>query len=80
MPRLIKNIIAEFIEENISIVDGFNYIESQIGLEDYVSVYNFIGYLQDFSRVIELTELPEIKYYGIIPNRNKTFIEIEISY
>jgi hypothetical protein len=80
MPRLIKYISAEVIQENISEIDSFGSINTQVGLEDYVSVYNFTGFLQNFNQSIELTELPELKYYGIIANTNKSFTEIEISY
>lgn len=80
MPRLIKYITAEVIEENVTTIDGFSSINTQIGLEDYACVYNFTGYLQNFNQVIELTELPDLTYYGIVTNANKTFTEIEISY
>jgi len=80
MPRLIKKINAEVITENISVIDGFNRINTQVGLEDYAAVYNFTGYLQNFSKVDSLTNFNDIVYYGLAVNRNKDFIEIDISY
>jgi hypothetical protein len=80
MPRLIKNIVGEVIEENVSSIDAFKNIEGQVGLEDYAAVYNFTGYLQNFSKLDSLVELETLSYYGLLTNRNKTFIEIEISY
>lgn len=79
MPRLIKNISAEIIEESISTI-SFNSINGQLGLEDYVKVYNFTGFLQNFLSVYKTEELLDLRYYGIISNNNKTFTEIEISY
>ena len=79
MPRLIKNIIAEIIEENISTIN-FNSINGQLGLEDYVEVYNFTGFLQNFVNVYKTEELLDLTYYGIMSNNNKVLTEIEISY
>ena len=80
MPRLIKNITAEAIEENVSVISGFGTVNTQIGLEDYSNVYNFTGYLQNFTKVKTLIELPDLAYYGLAVNRNKIFDEIDISY
>lgn len=80
MPRLIKNISGEIIEENISIVKGIKSIEGQVGLEDYAKVYNFTGYLQNFTKVSELSEMLKLKYFGVMANLNKEWIEIEVSY
>lgn len=80
MPRLIKYITAEIIQENVSDINAFKSIDMQVGLEDYAKVYNFTGFLQNFTKVIELEELPDLTYYGIIGNSNKKFTEIEISY
>ena len=80
MPRLIKYISAEAIEENIARIDGFKSIEGIVGMGDYINVFYLTAYLQNFIKVTELVEFPDLVYYGIVSNSNKTFTEIEISY
>lgn len=79
MPRLIKNITSEIIEDKNALINKFT-INSDIGLEDYISIYNFTGFLQNFISVVELDEFVDLRYHGLISNNNKTFTEIEISY
>lgn len=78
MPYIVKKISGEvlnFFEGECTYLKG---ITGVVGLEDYIHVNNFIGFTQNFSKVVEVEVLPEIKYYGY--KHNFEIIELEISY
>ena len=77
---LVKSIVTEVIEEQVATMDNFGGITAQVGLEDYAKVYGFVGFLQNFNKALDITDLPTLKMYGVSSNINKELVEIEISY
>lgn len=78
MPYLIKKISGEILdnfEGNTSLVSQIN---AMLGVEDYIDINNFIGFTQNFTKVVEIIKLPVLTEFGL---KNKTnFLELEISY
>jgi len=79
MINFIKNIEAEIIEEKISNIGIASIVNGVIGLEDYVDVYNFKGFLQNFTKVYHKEEY-KVNYKGVLSNIESDFIELEIDY
>lgn len=80
MPRLIKNIIGEVIQDTSSTIKNMLEFKSNIGYDDYVRVYGFEGFIQDYRFVIKTESITNNKIFGMLSNNNKEVIEIDISY
>jgi len=79
MIKYIKNIETEIIQENTDTVILTSNIGGKIGLEDYVDVYNFKGFLQNFTKV-ETKDVIDVNYKGVLDNTQKIFFELNIDY
>ena len=80
MPKLIKNITATYYETLCDDVSLVKTLTTELGQGDYQKVGDFIAYLQDYTNTDSTEELPTPVNFGLGVNKNKTFIEIEISY
>jgi len=80
MPYLIKKIEGEIFDNFVGEIVFYKKIIGAIGLEDYVIVNNFIGFTQNFSNVIEVTNIRDNgnTKYGLHSKNN--VINLEISY
>jgi len=80
MPKLIKNITVSYSETLKDDVSLSNNITTEYGDGDYQKVGNFTGFFQDYTQVEESEKLSTPVSFGLAVNKNKTFIELNISY
>lgn len=80
MPKLVKNINAEFIKEKEGTVPSSMGIESKFGEGTHFNVYGFIGYIQNFTRVASTTKEEVNKNKGISSNEEAHFNKIVVTY
>jgi len=79
MPRLIKKIVGEVTNDvigQIRKVQMFGEYDS----EDYVNIYGFIGFTQDFSKVMNCEHYNSLIFYGLKHDRDIITNELNISY
>lgn len=80
MPQLIKNIQAEELILNTGSVQGVNSLAAVVKEEDYIELFGFIAYLQNFTKVEEVVTLKKPDTFGL---KNSYFLktnELEINY
>ena len=80
MPKLIKNIEAELVEEKEAQLKNSFSVNALIGNNLYFNVYGYIGYIQDFSSINKTNEMTSLTNKGIKENNKSDFTEIDISY
>jgi hypothetical protein len=80
MIKLIKNIKGEFISEVKGPLTLNKPIEASLKMDDYISIYGFTAYLQDFSRVPITRSVPKPNLFGYTPPIGITQKNIEINY
>jgi hypothetical protein len=78
MPNLLRDIQGEYISVYEDTVIGNNLIKSKVGYADYIDVYSFIAFLQDFSQALSVTPISTPINFGL--RNNTSFIELNISY
>jgi len=79
MPKLIRNIQGVIYLPYLSSVNYLNSMDGEVGKGDYFKVFKLEVFQQDFSRVENYDLLNKPRTFGL-RQRNKTFIELEISY
>lgn len=79
MPILLRNIEAKILDNFITEVNMLT-ISGEVGMEDYIKLGTLEAFLQNYSKinVVEPYETPV--EFGLRRNKNKEFIELEISY
>jgi len=80
MPQLLKNIQGSIVE---NIMGDINYVigvSGEIQREDYINLNGFVAYLQNFSRVMSLTEMQVPSEFGLKNTYNVEINTLEISY
>ena len=79
MPVLIRKIEANIIEGFIADVNMLTVV-GEVGLEDYIKLGSFEGFLQNFSsvQVAQMYDTPA--EFGLLRNKKEEFIELQISY
>ena len=80
MPKLIKNITATYDPILSDDVNLFKSIEGIAQTGDYQLVFGYIAFLQDYSQVETIVDLPTPQTFGLVVNNNREFIELNISY
>ena len=80
MPRLIKNIEGFYQKTLSDDVSLSNNIQAEYSGGDYQQISGLVGFFQDYSQVEESELLPTPINFGLRVNKNKTFIELNISY
>ena len=80
MPQLIKNIQAEAIDINTGSVNGVNSIVGLVQQEDYVQLYGFVAYLQNFTKTDETVLLKKPLNFGLKNGLNRPINYLEIDY
>jgi hypothetical protein len=80
MPKLIKKIEGEFFETIIGDVIYSSSLTGEIQSEDYINLNGFIGYLQNFTKVENLTELTKPINFGLKNKYNILTVTLEIDY
>jgi hypothetical protein len=80
MPQLLKNIQGSIVE---NIMGDINYVigvSGEIQREDYINLNGFVAYLQNFTRVMSLTEMQVPSEFGLKNTYNVEINTLEISY
>jgi hypothetical protein len=80
MPILIKKIEGEVFETIIGDIIYGSSLTGEIQSEDYINLNGFIGYLQNFSKIEELTELTKPVSFGLKNKYNIGVVTLEIDY
>lgn len=80
MPVLVQNITGNIIDNFETNVGVVRFVEAQFGYDDWFRVGYLEVFIQNFKKVIESEDLNKNRDFGMNSNRNKTFIEKEISY
>lgn len=80
MPQLIKNIQGSVVENIIGNVNYVIGVSGEAQREDYINLNGFVAYLQNFSRVMTLTELQVPLEFGLKNKYNVEMNTLEISY
>jgi hypothetical protein len=81
MLKLIKNIQGELLTSKVGSVNMHNGISAIIQMEDYINVYGFEAFLQNYTKVEEPREFLEIPLNFGLPNEYKLDVQtIEIDY
>ena len=80
MPVLVKNITGQVLDNIKTNVDAFKFVEASFGYTDWFKIGHLEVFLQNYKKVIETTDLNKNRDIGLSINKNRKFIEIEISY
>jgi hypothetical protein len=79
MPVLLRKIEANVLDNFTTTVTMLR-ISGELGMGDHIKIGNGEFFLQNLSQVNESEEYPTLVEYGLKINKNKEFIELEISY
>ena len=80
MPVLIKNITGQVLDNIKTNVEAIKFTEASFGYEDWFKIGHLEVFLQNYKKVVEKTDLGKNRDIGLSINKNREFIEIEISY
>lgn len=80
MPRLIKSIQGNIVENIMGDVNYIIGVSGEAQLEDYINLNGFVAYLQNFSRVMSLTKLQTPSEFGLKNTYNVEINTLEINY
>lgn len=78
MPKLIKNITCD-VSQNINGTVISKPLQTIMGNGDYIKVFDFIAYKQDFTRVHECVNIEPLIFYGFKQDVG-IMTELNISY
>jgi hypothetical protein len=80
MPVLIKNVTGQVLDNIKTNIEVIKFTESSFGYDDWFRIGIIEVFLQNFKKVVEITDLNKNKELGLTINKNKKFIDLEISY
>lgn len=80
MPVLIKNITGQVLDNIKTNVEAIKFTEASFGHKDWFKIGHLEVFLQNYKKVVEKTDLGKNRDIGLSINKNREFIEIEISY
>ena len=81
MPKLIQYIEGNIYAPDESEVKCVFPIEAHFGEGDYIKVFKYVIFQQDYSRVEDEIEIiPTPKVFGIVSNNKRRITTLEISY
>lgn len=80
MPQLIKNIQAEEISITTGNVSTLTQLSGVVKEEDYINLYGFEAYLQNFTKAEDTVLLEKPSLFGLKNNRNLPIVNLEINY
>ena len=80
MPVLIKSVTGEVLDNIKTNIEVIKFTESSFGYDDWFIIGIIEVFLQNFKKVVEITDLNKNKELGLTINKNKKFIDLEISY
>ncbi len=80
MPVLIKNVTGKISDNIKTNVEAIKFVEASFGYDDWFKVGHLEVFLQNYKKVVEITDLDKNRDIGLSINNGREFIEIEISY
>lgn len=80
MPQLFKNIQAEYISVSTGEVSTLTTLSGIIQQEDYVSLFGFVAYLQNFTKTEETELLLKPHFFGLKNRLNLEVKNLKIDY
>ena len=80
MPQLVKKIQGEVINNIIGDVTFISSVYGEIQQEDFIKLGGFVAFLQNYSKVKEVTELTTPTQFGLDNRLNLPTNILEISY
>jgi hypothetical protein len=80
MPKVIKNVSAEILPNYIGNVTILPTPVGLVGENDYIEIFNFVGFTQNFKFVKSLETIEKPNGFGLKNQFNIPIITLEISY
>lgn len=80
MPKLITKIEAKVLDNFVGSVYIFSNLTGQVQFEDYVNLNGFVAYLQNFTKVGFVQNLPKPQLFGLKNQYNLPTVTLQISY
>ncbi len=80
MPVLIKSVTGQVLDNIKTNIEVIKFTESSFGYDDWFRIGIIEVFLQNFKKVVEITDLNKSRELGLTINKNKKFIDLEISY
>ena len=80
MPVLIKSVTGEVLDNIKTNVEAIRYTEASFGYSDWFRIGFLEVFIQNFSKVVESTNLNKNRDVGLTVNKNRNFTDLEISY
>jgi hypothetical protein len=80
MLTLLQNIQGEIVTEYIGSMYAVKNIICEIQGEDFVNIYGFIAFLQNFSKIEDTSRMSKPTLFGLKNKYDVEIKEIEISY
>ncbi len=80
MPILIQNINATLLDNITDDINAIKFVEAEFGYKDWFKIGYLEVFLQNYKKVVSITDLNKTKDFGLIINNGKTFTELNISY
>lgn len=80
MPQLIKNIKSEYTTLTTGSVNTLKTLNGVVKLEDYIELYGFVAYLQNFTKIEDSELLIKPLTFGLKNRYNLLINNLEIDY
>ena len=80
MPVLIKNVTGQVLDNIKTNIEVIKFTESSFGYDDWFRIGIIEVFLQNFKKVTEITDLNKSRGFGLTINKNRKFVDLEISY
>lgn len=80
MPQLIKNISSQVYQVSTGEITGLKAITGQIEQEDYINLFGYVAYLQNFSKIEDTEALIKPSLFGLTNQYNIPIVTLEINY
>ena len=80
MPVYIKKVEGVFLDTYLSDVSFVSLINAEIQSDDYISLTNFVAFLQNFSKTSEIENIQKPINFGLKRQFDQETINLEISY
>lgn len=80
MVKLVRNVTGTILQSYSGEARLFSNISGEVQLEDYVNLYGFVAYLQNFQHVDYVEVLQKPITFGLKNQYNLPTITLEISY
>jgi hypothetical protein len=80
MLKLVKHIQGEVTTEHTGSVKLTHSVSGEIQGEDFINLYGFVAYLQNFSRIEETAALVKPSSFGLKNEYDVAIKDIEINY